>query len=202
MLKIISSFIDVIFPPRETAVIVRKLTKEMVTQAYSPEFFKHFIYLSSYQSPVIQALIKENKFHHNKMAATLLAQLLEKWLTGRDETILLIPVPLSAKRLRERGYNQVMEVLRALATNPHWHVDDRILERKRHTTPQTNLSRTARLHNMSDAFEVTGDIKQTTTLIILVDDVVTTGATLNAAYNELLPHISPHTQLRCVALAH
>ena len=98
-----------------------------------------------------------------------------------DERAALVPVPLAASRQRQRGYNQSECLARALA--PLWKVPVRcdVLIRARSTQTQTRLTPEERVRNVHGAFAAT---TAATTLrgshIVLVDDVVTTAATLNA----------------------
>jgi len=99
-----------------------------------------------------------------------------------EERRALVPVPLSNKRLRERGYNQSLELANALATYWRLPVWTNVLERRRHTETQTRLTPGERLRNVSGAFRAPPSAR--TALrgahLVVVDDVVTTAATLNA----------------------
>lgn len=99
-----------------------------------------------------------------------------------EERCALIPVPLSSKRRRHRGYNQ-SELLAGVLSRP-WGVPVRtdLLERIRHTETQTRLTPGERLHNVSGAFRATPSARNVLrgSHVVLVDDVVTTAATLNA----------------------
>ena len=102
------------------------------------------------------------------------------------ERAALVPVPLARTRLRERGYNQSAELARALA--PRWGVTvrDDLLERTRSTTTQTQLTPGERSRNVSGAFRACADRASLRGLhLVLVDDVVTTSATLNACASAL-----------------
>ncbi len=87
----------------------------------------------------------------------------------------LIPVPLAAARLRERGYNQAAELARVVATTSGLPLDSGLL-RTRSTRPQVGLDRIARRENVRDAF-VWGGTLLPATQLLLIDDVLTTGAT-------------------------
>lgn len=99
-----------------------------------------------------------------------------------EERRALIPVPLSSKRQRERGYNQSLELATALA--PKWGLPvwNDVLRRSRHTETQTRLTPGERLRNVAAAFATPSSAR--TLLrgahVMLVDDIVTTAATLNA----------------------
>lgn len=99
-----------------------------------------------------------------------------------DERAALVPVPLSAKRERERGYNQSSHLAHSLAR--HWKLPvlEAALTRTRHTETQTRLTPGDRLRNVSGAFSTPGTARNALRgrHLIVVDDVVTTAATLNA----------------------
>lgn len=98
-----------------------------------------------------------------------------------EERTALVPVPLSPSRQRERGFNQSERLARALA--PCWNVPvwDDVLERARATRTQTRLTPEERLANVSGAFRVREGARPLRNAhVVLVDDVVTTAATLNA----------------------
>jgi len=92
----------------------------------------------------------------------------------------LVPVPLSARRERERGFNQSARLADALGAHlalDVWHA----LTRTRFSSSQTRLTPEERLRNVSGAFRVAGDpARLRGAHLVLVDDVVTTAATLNA----------------------
>jgi ComF family protein len=97
-----------------------------------------------------------------------------------QERAALVPVPLSPSRLRERGYNQSAELARYIA--PRWGIPVRedILVRGRATTTQTRLTPGERKRNVSGAFQAAVDRNSLRGQhLVLVDDVVTTAATLN-----------------------
>ena len=93
---------------------------------------------------------------------------------------LIIPVPLHPKRQRSRGYNQSEQIARGIASVLQVPVDTSILRRQAHTSSQTRKDRTARVENMAAAFLVKQPALLQHKHILLVDDVITTGATLEA----------------------
>ncbi len=179
---------------------MRNTSPEKVLMIFSPHIVEDVHILSSYKDYHVRALIHEAKFHGNARACSLLnvlvATYLQKHLVQSD---LIIPIPLSSARMRERGYNQVTRILSA-GTSITIPVVSDILVRKKHTRPQTELKRNERLVNMRDAFGVAHPERITGKHIILVDDVMTTGATLREAKASLLPH-SPASVI-LLALAH
>lgn len=95
------------------------------------------------------------------------------------EIDLIVPVPLHIKRLRERGFNQAYLLIRRWAKEEGISFDGLTLSRSRWTEPQTTLSRKERQKNIKGAFFVEHPERVEGRKILLVDDVYTTGATVN-----------------------
>jgi len=106
--------------------------------------------------------------------------------SGKTEGVnAIIPVPLHPRRLRERGYNQSAAFGRGLASALQTDVIDNCVLRQKHTQTQTKKSRVERIENMKDVFLVTNSGLVENKNVMLVDDVITTGATM-IAIGELL----------------
>jgi len=87
----------------------------------------------------------------------------------------VIPVPLHPRRLRQRGYNQALELAKPVARQLEVLLDNRLLERIRPTLPQQDLDARARRSNLRNAFALTGGLHGED--LLLIDDVMTTGTT-------------------------
>jgi ComF family protein len=98
----------------------------------------------------------------------------------------IIPVPLHRKRLKQRGYNQSTCFAEGLAQKLNAVVDDTSLVRIRATETHTKKGRFTRFENMQEVFTVIDPEKLKNKHILLVDDIVTTGSTLEACAVELL----------------
>lgn len=124
----------------------------------------------------IRHAIHRFKYGGERAWAPLLAALVaEHDDLGRPAFDLLVPVPLAAARERERGYNQAEDLTRALADL--WKLEvAAYLRRTRATPPQVGLDRAARLVNVAGAFAWRGE-RLRGARVLLVDDVMTTGAT-------------------------
>lgn len=96
-----------------------------------------------------------------------------------DTLDLLIPVPLHSQRLRERGFNQALLLVKALSHRTGIPYRRAILKKKKPTIPQVNLSGAEREKGLRGAFHVTAEKEWIGKSILLVDDVYTTGATVN-----------------------
>jgi ComF family protein len=95
------------------------------------------------------------------------------------EMDLILPVPLHPERLRQRGFNQALVLSRELFLESKKKIDPHILERNKKTKPQTGLKGSDRRRNVKNAFRVKNLMKIKNKKILLVDDVFTTGATVN-----------------------
>lgn len=115
----------------------------------------------------------------------LLAGVVMKELgTGRPD--LVIPVPLTKKRLRARTFNQAELLALALGQELGLPVQGEVLLRVRETAPQVNLSRRSRWQNLAGAFKIADPAGIAGRHLLLVDDVLTTGATASACTHALL----------------
>ncbi len=129
-----------------------------------------------YQYPV-DHLLTRLKFHQKLSHARLLGTLMTRWLPRSLRPELLIPVPLHPARLRERGYNQALELARPIARQLQLPINTQICRRTRATAAQSELNTGQRHKNMRNAFIVTGKFR--TKHVVIIDDVVTTGHTIN-----------------------
>ncbi len=149
-----------------------------VCQRTPPGFDRCHIPLR-YAYPLDQ-LISRFKFHGRLAEGRLLAGLLGDFLQRRLSCglpELIIPVPLHASRVRKRGFNQALELARPLGRRFGCPVDSRIVVRNRPTRPQMELDGRARRKNIRGAFGLTAPLPARH--VAIVDDVVTTGSTVN-----------------------
>ncbi len=102
------------------------------------------------------------------------------------EVDLLIPVPLHKNRLRERGFNQALLLVREIHSRTGIPYLKRTLRKRKPTPPQVNLSGLERERGVKGAFEITAGDKIVEKSILLIDDVYTTGATVNECAKVLL----------------
>ena len=121
-------------------------------------------------------LLPRFKFHADLAAGRLLSQLMLDSLADAERPMALLPVPLHLARLRQRGYDQALELARPLARRLALPLCDGRLWRRRTTAPQSELGARDRQRNVRGAFELRAGVLPAH--VALVDDVMTTGATL------------------------
>lgn len=135
--------------------------------------------LFHYQPP-IDHLIQNLKYHRQLSLARVLGSLLAEHLQAGavPRPDMLVPVPLHHTRLRERGYNQSLELARVVARRFDLPLTTHAVKRVRATTPQTTLTSNERRRNVRNVFHTTVDFSGKR--VAIVDDVMTSGHTVNA----------------------
>lgn len=201
MLNILRLILDSIFPLHDCLKRLQTVTTKDFDRYLTIQTHANTTVLSDYNLPAIKAAITANKFHDYQKAAELLGSLINNWYKNLPtKPTIFIPVPLSKARESKRGYNQVTRILETVEEPI---IIEKLLIRTKHTVPQTSLSKTERLKNVVGAFKCVprNDLAKYNRVII-VDDVVTTGATLVAARKALIPHLPKDCEIICLALAH
>ncbi|MDH5712232.1 MAG: ComF family protein, partial [Gammaproteobacteria bacterium] len=145
-----------------------------------PPLYDEAFSVFSYEQPVVW-LIQRLKFNEKLAHARLLGGLLAASSCVKEITdvsgVCLLPVPLYKKRLRQRGFNQSIELARALSKITGWPMELNSVKRIRDTSAQAGLDAKARRKNIRGAFEVIQSMPYRH--VVIVDDVVTTGSTVN-----------------------
>lgn len=156
-----------------------------------------------YDEP-IKHLLHALKFHHKLYLARVLGSLLadvlaEDCARANFRPDVIIPIPLHPQRLRERGYNQALELARPIAARLKVPLDFSSCVRTRATPAQTDLPASQRLKNINGAFALRRPLRATR--VAIVDDVMTTGATVGEFAALLLDHGVKEVQVWVVARA-
>lgn len=150
------------------------------------QFAPHFsrtIAAFCYDYPV-DRIIHALKYGHQLAVADWLGGKLAEYLPAGPQ--LIIPLPLHTERLRQRGFNQSAEIARAIGIRLNLPVDRSTVFRNRATRPQAELPHKERHKNVRGAFECCRDLSGQH--ILLIDDVMTTGATVNECARTLRLH--------------
>ena len=139
-------------------------------------FFDRVVAAYSYEFPAT-VLVHGLKYRGDLACARPLAAAMAELLDKEPDPDLVIPMPLGPGRLKQRGFNQSMEIARHIAREFGLHISADMCRRIREGTPQAALPWKQRASNIRDAFVCDGDVRDKS--IAVVDDVLTTGATLN-----------------------
>lgn len=167
------------------------------------EYAAAFLYF--HKKGMVQEMIHNLKYKGHEEIGTLLGE----WYADdlKDKHFLknidaIIPVPLHKKRLKERGYNQVTNFGQALSENFKIPLNDSILKRKVYSKTQSKKNFLGRSEGIENVFDVTFTDKDSNKHYLLIDDVLTTGATLEACSKALLKIPGIKISIICMAMAH
>jgi ComF family protein len=180
--------LDLLFPPRSDERIARDISTDEFLAHLSPALVASTSPMTTavlpFSQPEVRSVIHEAKYHGSEHSFELLSLALAEYLRDADDigrAPIIVPVPLGSTRRKERGFNQVEEILKRA---PKGELDPSILVRTRETVSQVSLPKTEREKNMRSAFSAARPLDPARTYLV-VDDVITTGATLQAAIDAL-----------------
>lgn len=148
---------------------------------HPPAFEK--VYAVGLYEQSLRRAVHQIKFNHQVGLDRPLGALLERRVDADLKIDLVVPVPLQRKRLKERSYNQALLLAREFARNRKLPVA-KLLCKSHETASQQGLSAKARVKNLQGAFTLQGQVQGGS--ILLIDDVMTTGATVEACSRVLI----------------
>ena len=150
---------------------------------------------TSYKNPIINEAVKLLKYKYIKELSGSLAKIMIKLIknsgflvnnfTDELTSFLVIPVPLHHKKFLSRGFNQSELLAQKIAEEFDLELKNGLLIKTKNTRSQTDLKEEKRIINVKDVFEVKNKKEAKDKVILLVDDVFTTGSTLNEAAKAL-----------------
>lgn len=179
----------------------------------TPPPFKQTYFAFQYTGH-ITTIIQRFKFKQDLLLVDYLAKRILLTLQNKPQTAInfsaIIPIPLHPERLKKRGFNQAYELAKVIGKRLDVPVYKDYLKRIRPTVPQTGLNKNARIKNIKGVFKInthskyatqfsTVDNKTNQKYIMLIDDVITTGATIREAANQF--KITCQDKLIVVAVA-
>lgn len=138
---------------------------------------------------LVQDLIAQLKYHHNKKVGILFGQLIGSAIAKapRFELIdTIIPIPIRASKLNSRGFNQSQVIASGIQSVWYKPIDSTSLKKRSWASTQTKKNRSDRLDTLPDLFVLKNAAQIKGKNILLIDDVLTTGATLEAAVHCLM----------------
>jgi competence protein ComFC len=209
IIKLWEALIEVIYPRENYCIICKedecfgicercKRSIKTISDSYQEEIISY-----GYYGGVLKDLILKFKYKNNFTAGDILAELLEDYIIENfnyNEYIITY-IPLSKKSKKIRGFNQCEYIAKKIAKDLSIKVLEIIIKQKE-TKEQKKLKKDERYENIKDAFKVKEGIKLSECKIILIDDVTTTGATLNEAYKLLKKFEVKDIKLLTLAKSH
>lgn len=145
-----------------------------------PPYFDKTIALFHYQTPInhlITSLKFQHKLNHAHVLGQLMAEKIEDYYKEQNKPEYIIPVPLHSKRLRERGFNQALELARPLAKKLGIPLLLQQCKRIKQTEAQSSTPAPGRAQNIKNAFVFNPEFSAAH--VAIIDDVMTTGSTVN-----------------------
>jgi len=167
------------------------------------EYVSAFLYF--HKKGMVQELIHNLKYKGGQEIGTFLGEWYATDLENcqiMKEIDAIIPVPLHKKRMKERGYNQVTNFGLALSTGFKIPLNDTLLVRKVYSKTQSKKNLLGRIDGIESVFDVDFKEEDSNKHYLLIDDVLTTGATLEACSKALLKIPGIKISIVCMAMAH
>jgi ComF family protein len=208
MIKVLDDFIDLVFPNccpgcdqplgggEEQLCTACELdlplfsANENILQYFAGrlELMDARSFFKFYHGGIAQKLLHSIKYQGNRELGEHLGRMFIQHLSKEaafDDIEVIVPVPLHKSKLRERGYNQSEVLAQGMAATLGVTVDSAVIKRTKRSETQTKKSRAERWQNVSGIFEASNDSLRGKH-VLLVDDVITTGATLEACGQVIL----------------
>ena len=199
MLKtnILSEIINIIYPT--VCLICKRPTKEELCKKckmflnrqlvsgiedYSKDNeknFKELMYLYIYDN-IIRKLILQYKFQDKSYLYKIFSKKIknnEKICLFLKKYDIIIPVPISKKRMKQRGYNQSALFAKEISKQFNMEYCDKCLLKDKHTVPQSSLNKEERIKNIENVYSIKNKEKILNKEVLLIDDIYTTGNTVN-----------------------
>ncbi len=150
----------------------------------SPVAWEDLKFYGAYEG-LLKDIILYTKYHNKFIYTKTLAQIIQPIIAEFEEYDFLVPMPMHVKKLKERGYNQCVEIAKELNKGSNIAIELNALYKIKETLPQSGLSRKERYKNLKNSFEADKEIVKGKN-ILLFDDVSTTSVTLREATKSLL----------------
>lgn len=199
-MNFINSALDYFFPPicgmcgeiNENYICnncyenIKKIKKCVINEYNNRNFSKH-LYIFKYEG-IIRNKIIEYKFEDKGYLYKMFAKIIlsdKKTCNFIKKYDVIIPVPISKKRKKKRGYNQSELVANELAQKLNQDIWTDIIIKKKDNKPQSELNKLERIKNVEDIYEINKPIEVKNKKILLLDDIYTTGSTVNEIARKL-----------------
>jgi competence protein ComFC len=207
--KLCEGLIEVIYPRENYCIICKeddcfgicdtcKKGIKTIDNLYQDEILSY-----GYYGGVLKDLILKFKYKNNFTAGDILTEFLEEYIVKnfKYKEYIITYIPLSKKSKKIRGFNQCEYIAKKISKDLSIEVLE-VLIKQKETKEQKRLKRAERHENIKDAFKIKKGIELNNCNIILIDDVITTGATLQEAYKLLKKFEVKDIKLLTLAKSH
>ena len=207
--KLWEGLIEVLYPRENYCIICKdddcfglcntcRKSIKVINEVYQDEIISY-----GYYGGVLKDLILKLKYKNNFTAGDILAEFLEEYIVKnfKYKEYIITYIPLSKKSKKNRGFNQCEYIAKKISRDLSIEVLD-ILTKQKETKEQKTLKRDERYENIKDAFTIEKGLGIKNYKIILIDDVTTTGATLQEAYKLLKKFEVKDIKLLTLAKSH
>ena len=198
MKSLLNSLLDLIYRKKCYFCRKSKHSLKMCPECFEKLEFNDFnanriingvdIYCAGIYTKELQKLIRGLKYHKKKDLAYFQAKFMYDYFKNidvlKDKDFVIIAVPLHEKRIRKRKYNHMELVCEEFSKLSGFDCNFDLIKRKKDTKPQYKLSRSQRLENLSDAFELDLSSYNKNKTLLIMDDICTTGATFEEMIKE------------------
>lgn len=197
--KIFQAFLGFLLPQSHIEKTISDMTaEEWLSRAGTvPDISGPYVAIAPYKDALVRKTVWALKYKGSKQAARIAGELLHEELLhllsdiqtfDSSAPVYIVPIPLSGQRIRERGHNQALLLAHSMLKDGIGNVcslHERLLVRTRHTPSQTTLKRAERITNMQGVFAISDTELIQDSVVIVIDDVITTGATMRDAERAL-----------------
>ena len=156
------------------------------------------------QHTASQKIVHQIKYHGDLKLAHVMGRMIGIEMASShrfDDVDVLLPVPLHPRKKLARGYNQSLELCKGIVSEFPRPIESRAVVRTRYTGTQTRRGRIARMDNMANVFEVANPKALYGKHILVFDDVITSGATVEACCQAILDVPTTKVSIFCLAMA-
>lgn len=178
------------------------LYQKLISIPYLKNVFAYLVYQ---RGGITQRLLHQVKYAGNHELAIKLGCMFGEYLNSKFKFVdfgqidMIIPIPLHSARLRRRGYNQAEKIAIGLGETINVPVATHLLQRIRHNTHQAKKSKLERWDNAKELFHVNQPEQLIGKTIMIIDDVITTGATIESAALTISNCAPKHICVGCIA---
>ncbi len=185
------------FPFVDEDFVIDRNILDSFNENFRPKALHALFYYNKYSD--YKNLIYNVKYHSNRKLGEYLGRMLGQKIIHSCRADCVVPIPLHPKRERERGFNQAREIAKGVCEVLDIELLDKVVERIRNNVSQTGKNASERLENVSEIFGLRHPELLRGRHVLLLDDVITTGATVGACIETLAVAGDVCFSLACLA---